>query len=206
MPPRVRRASRRGFGKLRQLPSKRWQASYIGPDEQRHHAPDTFEAKIDGEAWLAAERRLVTLDDWLPPGQRRRRGLLFEDYSSRWLAARELKPSTRALYRGILRRTLLPEFGEVSVTQIRAADVRARYAEMDPALKTTRAHAYSLLRAILDTAVTEEDIPANPCTIRGAGQTKRARRIEPATLDELAALVAAMPERLRLMPLLAAWC
>ncbi len=206
MPPRVRRASRRGFGKLRQLPSKRWQASYIGPDEQRHHAPDTFEAKIDGEAWLAAERRLVTLDDWLPPGQRRRRGLLFEDYSSRWLAARELKPSTRALYRGILRRTLLPEFGEVSVTQIRAADVRAWYAEMDPALKTTRAHAYSLLRAILDTAVTEEHIPANPCTIRGAGQTKRARRIEPATLDELAALVAAMPERLRLMPLLAAWC
>ena len=31
-------------------------------------------------------------------------------------------------------------------------------------------------------------------------------RIEPATLDELAALVGALPERLRLMPLLAAWC
>lgn len=206
MPPRKRQATRRGFGKLRPLPSKRWQASYVGPDGVRHAAPDTFETKMDGEAWLASERRLVRGEDWVPPGQRRRRGLAFEDYSARWLAARELKPSTRALYAGILRRTLVPEFGEVPVTRIRAADVRAWHADMDPARKTTRAHAYSLLRAILDTAVTEEVIPANPCTIRGAGQTKRARRIEPATLEELAALVAAMPDRLRLMPLIAAWC
>ena len=197
---------RRGFGYLRRLPSKRWQASYIGPDLGRHNAPDTFETKGDGEAWLAAERRLLAADDWLPPGQRRRQGLTFEAYAGHWLEARELKPSTRALYRGILRRELLPEFGETSVTRIGAADVRAWYATLDPGRKTRRAHAYSLLRAILDTAVTEEVVPSNPCTIRGAGQTKRARRIEPATLDELAALVAAMPERLRLMPLLAAWC
>jgi len=207
MPPRARRASRRGFGKLRPLPSGRWQASYVGPDLVRHTAPHTFEAKMDGEAWLAAERRLMDADDWLPPDQRRhRRGLTFEAYSGRWLDARELKPSTTALYRGILARTLVPAFGDRLITRIGAADVRAWYATMDPARKTTRAHAYSLLRAILATAVVEELIPSNPCTIRGAGQTKRTRRIEPATLDELAALVAAMPERLRLMPLLASWC
>jgi integrase len=198
--------TRRGFGYLRRLPSKRWQASYIGPDLVRHNAPDTFETKGDGEAWLAAERRLLAADDWQPPGQRRRRGLTFEAYAAAWLEARELKPSTRALYRGILARELIPAFGQTSVSRISAADVRAWYATLDPARKTRRAHAYSLLRAILDTAVTEEVIPANPCTIRGAGQTKRARRIEPATLDELADLVTAMPERLRLMPLIAAWC
>ena len=206
MPSRARRPSRRGFGKLRRLPSKRWQASYIGPDEARHSAPTTFESKMDGEAWLAAERQLLAAHDWLPPAQRSHRGLVFEDYSARWVATRELKPSTKALYRGILRRVLLPAFGDVPVTRISAGDVRAWYAALDPARKTRRAHAYSLLRAILDTAVTEEVIPANPCTIRGAGQTKRARRIEPATLDELAALVGALPERLRAMPLLAAWC
>jgi len=162
---------------------------------------------MDGEAWLAAERRLIDADDWLPPGQRRRRrGLTFEAYSSRWLDARELKPSTTALYRSILARTLVPAFGDRLITRIAAADVRAWYADMDPNRKTARAHAYSLLRAILATAVVEELIPSNPCTIRGAGQTKRTRRIEPATLEELAALVAAMPERLRLMPLLASWC
>jgi integrase len=56
------------------------------------------------------------------------------------------------------------------------------------------------------TAVVEELIDTNPCTIRSAGQTKRERRIEPATLDELVALVDAMPPRLQLMPLLGAWC
>ncbi len=199
--------TRRGFGALRRLPSKRWQASYTGPDLQRYNAPVTFEAKIDGEEWLAAERRLVSAEDWMPPGQRRsRQGLTFETYAQRWLSTRELKPSTVGLYRGYLDRTLLPAFGHRLIAQIKPADVRAWHATLDPTLKTRRAHAYSLLRSILDTAVTEEVILSNPCTIRGAGQTKRARRVEPATLEELAALVAAMPDRLALMPLLAAWC
>ncbi len=46
----------------------------------------------------------------------------------------------------------------------------------------------------------------NPCHIRGAGNFKRAHKIQPASLDELAAIVAAMPARYRVMVLLAAWC
>jgi hypothetical protein len=34
--------TRRSFGYIRRLPSKRYQASYIGPDLARHAAPDTF--------------------------------------------------------------------------------------------------------------------------------------------------------------------
>lgn len=73
---------------------------------------------------------------------------------------------------------------------------------------TYRAHAYGLLKAIMQTATDDETIEmvtANPCTIRGGGVADRRTRIEPATLEELAALVEAMPERLRAMVLLAAW-
>lgn len=206
MPPRTRRATRRGFGKLRRLPSGRWQASYIGPDLARHTAPGTFEAKMDGEEWLAAERRLITADDWLPPGQRKRVGVTFGDYAGRWLEGRELKPRTVDLYRRILERTILPTFGDRTLSKITAADVRAWHATLNPKTKTARAHAYALLRGIMATAASEELVPANPCTIRGAGQTKRQRKIEPASLPELEALVKATPDRLRLMPLLAAWC
>ena len=199
-------ASRRGFGYLRRLPSKRWQASYIGPDLQRHYALYTFETKMDGEGWLASERRLLADENWLPPGQRRRLGLTFEAYAEAWLRGRELKPSTTNLYTGILRRHILPTFADRMVIKISSADVRAWYAVLDRDTQTTRAHAYSLLRAILSTAVEEEIIAANPCTIRGAGQTKRKHDPEPATQAEVRALVEAMPERLRLMPLLAAWC
>ena len=43
---------------------------------------------------------------------------------------------------------------------------------------TQRAHAYSLLRTILNTAVADDLIPANPCRVRGAGSAKRARQIK----------------------------
>ena len=48
--------TKRSFGAIRRLPSKRYQASYIGPDLARHVAPETFTAKIDAEGWIAAER------------------------------------------------------------------------------------------------------------------------------------------------------
>jgi hypothetical protein len=50
---------------------------------------------------------------------------------------------------------------------------------------------------MLATAVADELLAANPCRVRGAGQAKRVKRIQPASLAELEALVAAMPERYR---------
>lgn len=47
---------RLGFGRLRQLPSKRWQADYTGTDILLHRAPSTFMTEDDAVAWLAAER------------------------------------------------------------------------------------------------------------------------------------------------------
>ena len=38
---------RRGFGHLRRLPSRRYQASYLGPDGDRHIAPTTFQTTRD---------------------------------------------------------------------------------------------------------------------------------------------------------------
>ena len=63
-------ASRRSFGRLRRGRSKRWQAAYIGPDNALHYAPVTFVAKIDAEAWLAEERRLISVGAWTPPAHR----------------------------------------------------------------------------------------------------------------------------------------
>lgn len=68
------------------------------------------------------------------------------------------------------------------------------------------AHAYSLLRTILNSAIDDELISINPCRIRRAGRSKRVKRIEPATLAELEVIAANMPEERRLTVLLAAWC
>jgi integrase len=58
----------------------------------------------------------------------------------------------------------------------------------------------------MNTAMADELIAANPCRVRGGGSSKRAKKIKPATLGELEALVNATPDRYKLMMLLAAWC
>ena len=101
---------------------------------------------------------------------------------------------------------LLPTFGDIALKHITADLVDDWYYRLGDSAPTARAHAYGLLRTILGDAVQRRLITHNPCHIRGAGNVKRAKQIEPTTLPELEALAQAMPERYRLMVLLAAWC
>lgn len=119
---------------------------------------------------------------------------------------REVKPRTRAHYRRLLDRFLLPSLGDMALRDITPSIVRVWHSELDPSHPTQRAHAYALLRTILTTAVADEILEAHPCRIRGAGVTHRARRIEPASAGEMDVLVAEMPDRYRALVLLAAWC
>src|SRR5262249_15388108 len=59
---------------------------------------------------------------------------------------------------------------------------------------TLRSHCYGLLHAIRGPAASDGKIAATPCVIRGAGNTKRVKKIRPASLDELTKLTAEMPE------------
>jgi integrase len=67
------------------------------------------------------------------------------------------------------------------------------------------AKAYRLMRQILATAVADELIARNPCLVKGAGQERSPER-PVASIAEVDALAAAMPEPLRMAVLLAAWC
>ena len=122
------------------------------------------------------------------------------------LGQRQLKPRTRAHYRNLLDKHILPTFARTPLRSISPTMVRGWYASLSPDTPTLRAHAYGLVRAILHTAVYDGEISANPAHIRGAGTTTRAVAITPATLDELTTLVAAMPPRRQAMILLAGWC
>ncbi len=205
---------RRAWGKLVQLPSGNWRASYLGPDGAVHSAATTFSAKMDAEVWLGQEKRLIDSDEWRPPRERAKRrtarGQTFGDFAATWLANRQikgqaLKPRTRDHYQDLLDRFILPEFGGRPLTAVTADEVEAWYLGLGSETPTYRAHAYSLLRTILG-SVDPAILPSNPARIRGAGTTARRHHVEPLSLDELATLTEAMPEKRRLMVLLAAWC
>ena len=124
-----------------------------------------------------------------------------------WLAGRDLADRTRGDYAQVLRDHIYPAFGALPVTAITPAAVREWHAALkDKTGPTMRAHAYGLLRTIMNTAVADEVIAANPCRVRGGGSVKRAKKIRPASLPELEALVEALPGKYRLMALLACWC
>lgn len=203
--------TRRQFGGLRKLPSGRYQAYYTGPDMQRHTGVDTFDTKMDAEAWLIAERDAAARDDWLPPKARRAaieaaQPPTLTEYAETWLKSRSLKPRTRALYRRILDAHVLPGLGGQRINAITPVTVRTWFGQLDDQTPTQRAHAYQLLKTIMGTAVSEQVTATNPCVIRGGAVARTKHKAEPATLEELAIIVEHMPDRLRLAVLIAAWC
>lgn len=82
---------RREFGTVRKLASGRWQARYLGPDGQRHKAPETFETKSDAQDWLNLVRMDIERSTWRDPDAG---AVNFEKYSLRWLEKRGLAPTT----------------------------------------------------------------------------------------------------------------
>jgi integrase len=209
-----RRATRRGWGHIRRLPSKRFQASYEGPDLIRHTAPRTFSARIDAEQWLAAERRLLERDEWTSPRQRAAeksvRGLTLADYGPRWIEQRTkngepLKPRTKSHYKALFAEHIEPALGKIFLKDITPEAVREWQGNLLPDKPTYRAHAYGLLHAMMQTAVGDGHIPSNPAQIRGAAKSSRKR--QPVILDvaEVGQLANVIEPRFKAFILLSAW-
>jgi integrase len=204
-----KRQQRRSWGAIRQLANKsrRWQASYVGPDLVRHVAPATFTHKMDAEVWLASERRLVETGAWSPPSVRQNtKALTLAAYAQTWLADRNVKPRTKAGYQAMLDQHIVPKLGALPLTSLTPHLVRSWYASLGKDTPTRNSHVYSLLHAVLATAVSDELIATNPCTISGAMNVPTRRQSVILTPAEVSALADAMPERYRALVLLAAWC
>lgn len=198
---------KRSFGTVRQLPSGRWQARYTGPDGIRYKAPTTFLTEKDAQAWITTEQADVIRNQWLPTAEDAP-DVPFGEYAEAWLKDRDLKPTTRNLYRGILDQRILPTFAAMPLTEITPEKVRRWHALVAPGKPTAKAHAYALLRTILGTAAGDELIPANPCKVKGAGTAARKKAIRPATIDEVVAIADHMGKadpKYRVLVLLTAW-
>ena len=203
---------KRTFGSVRRLPSGRYQARYTGPDGATYNGrtPEgralTFDSKLYADAYLSRVSADIQAGRWMPPGAAPTRPVTLAAYADTWLAGRDLSPATRLLYGNVLRH-VLPALGSTPLPELTPVMVREWHAKLAGSTgPTMRAHAYSLLRTIMNTALADDLVGSNPCRVRGAGSAKRARQIRAATLAELETITLAVPPRYRLMVLLAAWC
>ena len=194
--------TKRRFGRVRKLPSGRWQARYPGPDGVDRPAPETFPTKRAAEIWLSEKELEIRQGDWLDPdaGQTK-----LADFAATWLREHPgLRPKTRQLYEGLLRLHILPTLGHLAVVDVKEARVRTWHhsllsSRLGP---TTVSKSYRLLRTILGTAVDDGLIKRNPCRIKGAA-TEKAPERPTLTLPQVAAMADAVGPRYRLLVLLA---
>ncbi|MFI7333440.1 tyrosine-type recombinase/integrase [Micromonospora aurantiaca (nom. illeg.)] len=199
MPPKKRR-----FGRVRKLPSGRFQARYRDPNGTDRPAPHTFPTKTDADRWLTAVEADILRGTWRNPDLGR---VALGDYLTEWIDHRpNLRPRTVDLYRWLRAKHIAPRLGARLLTDLTPGVVRAWRADLlaDGVSTTMTAKAYRLLRAVLNTAVDDELIRRNPCRIQGAGIERPTER-PTATVAQVFQLADIVPGRLRVLILLAAF-
>jgi len=199
----ARKKAPRRFGYVRKMPSGRYSASYLDPDNRRRFAPDTFSSKPEAVDWLTVQESLIVRREWTDPDRGK---VPFGPYATTWIAERPgLRPRTVYLYRWTLAKHLAPSFGRVFLSEIDPAMVRRwRLRLLEEGVSVSMvAKAYRLLRAILNTAVDHDElIRRNPCRIQGAGsETPDERPV--LTVAEVMELAERVPDRFRAMILVA---
>jgi integrase len=196
---------RRRFGRVRQLPSGRWQARYRGRDGLDHPAPHTFERKADADRWLARAESLLVDGGWIDPDAGK---VPLGEFARSWVAERAgLRPNTRQLYASLVRLHIQPELGHRWLSDLGPAHVRAWRAGLltGGTGPITVAKAYRVLRTIMQTAVDDGLIRVNPCQIKGAA-TERSPERPVLSVSEVYAVAAAVPDRWRALVLMATFC
>jgi integrase len=195
---------RRRFGKVRKLPSGRWQASFIGPNGQRQSAPDTFRTKTDADRWLVGVEADISRGAWLDDKLGRE---TFGNYADAYLRD---NPEVGERWEETCRRNMrlhMAELLELPLIAITPPVVRSWYGKAlsGKGGKTSIAQSYRFLRAVMNQAKRDGAIQVNPCQIPGAGSDKAKER-GIATPAQVAELVEAITPRYRAAVLLAAWC
>ena len=174
---------RRRFGRIRRLPSGRYQVRYPGPDGILRPAEQTFPTKGMAERWLSLTEANIMQGQWSAP---ERRAESVGEWAERWLEQGQWRPTTAAGYKSKVRSLVLPRWNTTSIGEVRREDVRAWTTELadDGLSSASIRHAAGTLGRILDLAVESGALATNPCA-RLRLRTPRQSDIRPLTVDEV---------------------
>lgn len=128
------------------------------------------------------------------------------EYGKRYVEQRDLKPRTRIHYTNLLEKHIIPKLGDIVVSNLRPAMVRAWYAKTLVGKPVIRSHAYSLLHGVCAEAVKDELLASNPATISGAAYAKRTREPVVPDIESLAIIADKIEPKYRALVLISAWC
>ena len=142
--------------------------------------------------------------EWSSPDARR---VTVGEYAYAWVAERPLQPRTRELYESQLRNHIDPYLGAKTLDKLTPQAVRSWRQQLlnEGRSVTVAAKSYRLLRAVLNTALKEDQLIAqNPCRIPGYDKETITER-SVATIRQVFALSQLIERRYAALVLLAAF-
>lgn len=203
----------RPFGYIRVLPSGKCQASYLGNDGRRYNAPRTFVTKTEARNFLRTQEAMIQLGHWISPTEQIKdtSDTTFREFCERHITLQTtnsgelLKPSTKELYRRLLRHNL-SYFHNINVEEITSPQVAEWWAHsISTGKQTSSSKAYKLLKSALRRALAEGLITKDPCQVRGAEKASSGWAIEVPSPTEVQLIAKNMNPRYREMVLIAAY-
>lgn len=190
------RSSRYGIG-------KRWQVRYRDPaGESRNRS---FDRKVD------AERFLVDVSNQLLRGayiDARGGRMHFAEYANGWLERQSYSGPSRVAVELRIRVHMVPAWGATPLGSIRPSAVQAWISRLQESLAPTYVRLIvTNFGAILSSAVADGLVAANPSRSSVVKlPTVHPKRLRPWTVDQVLAVIEALPERIRAVAVLAAGC
>jgi integrase len=203
----VKTKSREVFGRIRKLPSTRFQASYKDARGKIVNAPATFRTKTDARAWLAQRQADLTRNLISPNesaiSKARKRGtqITLEEYASTWrerrisLNGRGLKPSTLRNYEAMICSTL-KSLSKRTLASITREDIEDWYFPFRARSPNQASKTYSHLKTLMSQALEDKLIEETPCKIKGASNYMTPEQEVP-NRDQVGIMLEAAPRHLK---------
>ena len=189
--------NRRRFGRIRKLPSRRWQARYPDRSGRDIAAPHTFATKGDADRWLVNVEAEMARGQRFDPSAGR---VTLEQWSEQWLARPGKRANSVVRDRQALA-VFMPSFGASALSSITPIDVQLAIDERGRGVSpATLTRDVAALRAVLNAAVDADLIDRSPARRVALPKVRPPERTL-LTPEELLRLAGAVPSRYRVLVL-----
>jgi integrase len=176
-----------------------WRARYR--DDARVEHTKQFKRKVDAQAWLDDITTAVKTGQYVDPKAGK---VTIKEFAGSWEAAQIGEPNTLALMDNTLRLHVLPVLGNKTMSSVRQGDIQSLIKALSEkyAPGTVRNH-HDVLFRMFAAAVMDKVIPVSPCKNINL-PSMATKEVIPPTIEEVTALIGAMPDLYRAAAILLA--
>lgn len=182
-------------------PNGQWRARV--PVGHGRQVAKHFPRKVDAQRWAAIEEAKLARGEWLDPRTSR---LTVREYGETWRASRSVRTSTAAQYESHLRIHVYPVLGDRPLVALRPSELSAWVRGLTDTLAPATAETVArILGSIFRSAVLDRLITVSPMAGVRVPSPQR-EMVTPLTPEQVAALMDAVPPRLRALVAVGAGC